>query len=75
MGAREGRGEVREHNSHIYENFNKLSEEQNGEVIHAIVHQESLEEDQNFLTPRHESDSSPLECNNTLLSSNSDRTM
>ena len=65
---------------HIYENF--VSEEK-ATTTRAIVHQESLE-DEAFLTQREDSyspqllegdESPPLDCNKTLLSSKSDRTM
>ena len=65
---------------HIYENF--VSEET---TTRAIVHQESLEHEA-FLTQEEDSpsyspqmlegdESPPLDCNKTLLSSKSDRTM
>jgi len=54
-----------------------------GEIIQAIIHQESLEEEEeeeNY--PPYQTsptgsgqESPPLECNKTLLSSHSDRTM
>ena len=74
-------------NTHVYENYVTENEKiANGGVTRAIIHQESFENEA-FLSSQLESpypysedvldgtDSPPLDCNKTLLSSKSDRTM
>ena len=66
---------------HLYENFETNDgETKQGGVTRAIVHQESFENEA-FLNNHEDSvvsdgsDSPPFDCNKTLLSSKSDRTM
>jgi len=72
--------------THIYENYVTNTEKDefytNGVTTRALIHQESF--DNESLLPHQESpilsysdgkESPPLECNKTLLSSKSDRTM
>ena len=77
-----------QNNTHVYENYVTESEKvaDVGGVTRAIIHQESFENEA-FLSSQLESpypysedvldgtDSPPLDCNKTLLSSKSDRTM
>ena len=70
-----------ESGGHLYENFvsEPPDKTNSGEIIQAIIHQESLEEEEDDYphhSPHGSGQESPaLECNKTLLSSNSDRTM
>ena len=88
-GAEQGATPPEPNNSHVYENYVTENEKIGlayGGVTQAIIHQESFENEA-FLSSQLESpfpysedamdgaESPPLDCNKTLLSSKSDRTM